>query len=92
MVAAYSGGSVNQMTHGRTGDPKDFLKRSELYADFRSQIEEERDRKTAIGKQKFFHKLLLELGEDDYKQRHQRGKTQARDVFVCWSYNSESSG
>lgn len=63
-----------------------FVKRSDLYQHYRAATEEERQPRKALGKQKFFHKLLLELGEDNYKARH----AGARDCFLNWSYINSS--
>ena len=65
-----------------TENPEDFVKRSDMYRHYRSNVEEERDKKTALGKQKFFHKLMLELGEAGFRARYQGGNQQSRDVFL----------
>ena len=67
-----------------TGDQNDFVKRSELYQDYRSAIEEERDKRKALGKTKFFHKLLLELGEDCFREQLKRQNAKYNGVFLGW--------
>ena len=43
----------------KTGDKADFVKRSELYQSFKAATEEEREKRTALGKQKFFHRKII---------------------------------
>lgn len=69
-----------------TGNSTDFVKRSDLYQDFKATVEEERDKRTAMGKTKFFGKLLLELGEERHRAQYKRDGINTRDVFLAWSF------
>lgn len=64
----------------------DFVRRSEVYAAYRCATEEERDRKAAMGKQKFFHKLLLVLGEENYRTQIRSSDGVYKDCFRGWRF------
>ena len=67
----------------------DFVRRSELYQDYRTHTEEERDKKTAMGKSKFFHKLLLELGEENLKSQIKTAAGSFKDCFSGWRFSPD---
>lgn len=68
-----------------TGDANHFVKRADLYQDYKAFTEEERDKKHALGKQRFFHKLLLEMGEECHKDQLKRDGVNHTSCFVHWT-------
>lgn len=70
-----------------TGNGKDYVKRADLYQEYKCNTPEERDKRTSIGKIKFLERLKKSMGEGSYKERHEG----FRDVFVGWRSVSESS-
>lgn len=68
-----------------TGDGKDYVKRADMYVEYKSATPEERDKRTSIGKIKFLERLKKAMGESCFRERHGGHK----DVFLGWSWATD---
>ena len=74
----------------RTGDKKDFVSRADLYATYKSETSEERDKKMRIGKTKFFERVVGILGEQTYRELWPPGVgPKVRGAFIEWRIVNE---
>ena len=73
----------------RSTDPHAYVDRSMLYEAYKTSYPEERNKKTCLGKRKWFQQLQACLGPKDYHERKAVGpencKQQRRDVWVGWT-------
>jgi phage/plasmid-associated DNA primase len=68
----------------RTGDKKDFVSRAELYRRYTAENQEERDKKTRLGKNKFNERMRVLLGEENYREQY--GPDRTKNVYVGWRF------
>jgi len=69
-----------------TGNDNDFVKRAQIYQDYKAHTEEEHDKRKALGKQKFFHKLLVVLGDECHRDQVFRHHEKHRGVYLGWRH------
>lgn len=63
---------------------EDYIERSTLYEAYKVAYPEERVKKTALGKRKWFDQLQLHLGQDGYFPRKKVANMQRREVWLGW--------
>lgn len=68
----------------QTNNIKDFVEQVKLYDNFYDSCIDERTRKTAIGKNKFYHRLKQLLGADNYRNDTTCNGKRYRSVFLNW--------
>jgi len=72
-----------------TGDTSDVLPQTDAYQVFKRNTPEERDKKTTIGKTKFFDRLKRCQGDGSFKDQH--GTDRKRNVYLGWKMNEGES-
>lgn len=67
-----------------TGNDEDFIERSHLYEAYKMAYPEEKNKKTALGKRKWFDQLQTHLGSDGFFERKKKGGAFHRDIWIGW--------
>lgn len=70
----------------RDNDKTVYVRKKDLYEDFKKKYQQESNKKIAIGPKEFFKQILKILGHSCYKDRY--GKDRIRDVFLGWKYRN----
>ena len=77
-------GEFVKMNLEHTGSDSDVVSQADLYQEYKRNTLEERDKKTCMGKSKFFERLKDRLGKNCFKEQH--GQERRRNVYLGWKF------
>lgn len=68
----------------QTNDVKDYVEQVKLYDNFYKSYKEESDKKTALGKNKFYQRLKQILGDENFREDTKCNGIRCKKIFLNW--------
>lgn len=72
----------------KTGGVEDFIQRSDMYRSYCDSFPEEKNKKTSLGKKRFWEQFQMHMGTDGYFERKRKRGGRYKELYEGWSFVS----